>query len=636
MKTTEQLEDELARANERLTGLDRMLCESRETEQALRKSEERYRNLVENTSDWIWETDKNFRCTYTNSRIRDVLGFEPEEILGKAPTEFMLTEDADLAGPFLDKLLLKPRAFFGLESRQLNKDGSTRCLEVSIVPVFNEDQSLAGFRGVTRDITIRKKMEEDLQTAEERFRLVSQAANDAIYDWNIVSGTLWLSESYHLILDFQENMNHFKWWKTRLHPADRKRIMTRLRSIQKSLSDVWMEEYRFRRADGRYIYIIDRGQIIRNEKGRPVRIVGSLRDVTSRKLAEEALASSEENYRRLIEDSPIGIIVYSPHGTIIMGNRRAQLLLETSEADMLGKSPHQPAWKLVRTDGRPMSPDEHPVSLAIARNAPVNDILIAVIRPVSETTGWFLVNAQPQWDQEGNLLRVIESFIDITMRINTLEALSKSEAKYRFLTERTSDIVWTLDNNLFFTYISPSVKRALDYSQAELLGHNVSEFMPPETFDRVKEILNEEIIPGQQSPVDPNRNITIDTVLLHKNGSVVWFENIVGFIRDKEDNVTGIYGVSRNVNEYKLAQEEKEKLISELKQALAEVKTLSGLLPICSSCKKIRDDRGYWNQLEGYITDHSEALFSHSLCPDCAEKLYEDIDLFKIKNRQKI
>ena len=73
---------------------------------------------------------------------------------------------------------------------------------------------------------------------------------------------------------------------------------------------------------------------------------------------------------------------------------------------------------------------------------------------------------------------------------------------------------------------------------------------------------------------------------------------------------------------------EREHLISELKDALAEVKTLSGLLPICSFCKKIRDDKGYWNQLESYIRDHSEAEFSHSVCRDCAKKHYPEFDIY--------
>ena len=77
----------------------------------------------------------------------------------------------------------------------------------------------------------------------------------------------------------------------------------------------------------------------------------------------------------------------------------------------------------------------------------------------------------------------------------------------------------------------------------------------------------------------------------------------------------------------KIKQKDREKSASivELHKALVEVKTLSGFLPICASCKKIRDDKGYWNQIEAYISEHSEAEFSHGICPECTKKLYPDI-----------
>lgn len=75
----------------------------------------------------------------------------------------------------------------------------------------------------------------------------------------------------------------------------------------------------------------------------------------------------------------------------------------------------------------------------------------------------------------------------------------------------------------------------------------------------------------------------------------------------------------------RLADEEKSKIIADLREALAKVKTLSGFLPICASCKKIRDDKGYWNQIEAYLSEHSAAEFSHGICPECLEKLYPDL-----------
>lgn len=82
------------------------------------------------------------------------------------------------------------------------------------------------------------------------------------------------------------------------------------------------------------------------------------------------------------------------------------------------------------------------------------------------------------------------------------------------------------------------------------------------------------------------------------------------------------------IAERKTVEKEREQLISELQEALSEVKKLSGMLPICSHCKKIRDDKGYWNQVESYIGSHSEAEFSHSICPACAKKFYPDIPIY--------
>ncbi len=102
------------------------------------------------------------------------------------------------------------------------------------------------------------------------------------------------------------------------------------------------------------------------------------------------------------------------------------------------------------------------------------------------------------------------------------------------------------------------------------------------------------------------------------------------FIEKKETTTLSSANMSlqREINERKRVEEEREKLIHELQEALDKVKTLSGLLPICSSCKKIRDDNGYWNQIEVYIRDHSEADFSHSICPVCVKELYLDLEIY--------
>jgi hypothetical protein len=93
---------------------------------------------------------------------------------------------------------------------------------------------------------------------------------------------------------------------------------------------------------------------------------------------------------------------------------------------------------------------------------------------------------------------------------------------------------------------------------------------------------------------------------------------------DADGKTIGFQGTIRDITEHSQIEEERERLILELQKTIFQVKTLSGLLPICASCKKIRDDKGYWNQIESYIREHSEAEFSHSMCPDCARRLYPE------------
>jgi PAS domain S-box-containing protein len=94
---------------------------------------------------------------------------------------------------------------------------------------------------------------------------------------------------------------------------------------------------------------------------------------------------------------------------------------------------------------------------------------------------------------------------------------------------------------------------------------------------------------------------------------------------DAKNEMIGIVESFQDISKRKRAENAKEELVGELQQALDEVNLLSGFLPICASCKKIRDDKGYWNQIESYIRDHSQVEFSHSICPDCAEELYPDL-----------
>jgi PAS domain S-box-containing protein len=145
------------------------------TEEALRASEERFRSLVESTSDWIWQVDQNAVYTYISPKIKDILGYEPEEVLGKTPFELMPKEEARKMTKFFEETVKKQSSFSGLENWNVHKNGTLILLETSGVPIKNEKGDLVGYRGVDRDVTKRKKAEEELR--QSRTKLQEYATN---------------------------------------------------------------------------------------------------------------------------------------------------------------------------------------------------------------------------------------------------------------------------------------------------------------------------------------------------------------------------------------------------------------------------------------------------------------------------
>lgn len=131
-------------------------------------TEARYHSLVEITSDWIWEVDPNGRYTYSNRIVEDILGYKPQEIIGRTPFELMPIDEAKRLTRIFCEIAKDRKAFTNLENINLHKSGRKVVLETSGVPVFDENGAFRGFRGIDRDITIRKQLEKDLMKAQGR------------------------------------------------------------------------------------------------------------------------------------------------------------------------------------------------------------------------------------------------------------------------------------------------------------------------------------------------------------------------------------------------------------------------------------------------------------------------------------
>ncbi len=209
---------------------------------------------------------------------------------------------------------------------------------------------------------------------------------------------------------------------------------------------------------------------------------------------------------------------------------------------------------------------------------------------------------------------------------NKIEEL---EEKHRVIADNLIDAIWTLDvDTLKFDYITPSIERISGYTADEYMNFTIQERLTPESFQKVAAVLAEDI-PKFEQGVKAIR--TLEVELIHKNGDIYWAEIRARFIKEAGKSLK-ILGATREITEQKKAEQQQNALIHKLGEALAEkerllkeVKVLKGLLPICSGCKRIRDENGKWWPLDAYVRERTDADFTHTICPGCEDVFFSDL-----------
>jgi PAS domain S-box-containing protein len=275
----------------------RDITERRRAEEALRESEERYRHLVDSSNDWVWEANADGAYTYAGPQCREILGYEPSELIGKKRFDLMPPEEARRVAAIFVAITAERKVFRGLENTNLHRDGRLVVLETNGAPVIDNQGSLLGYRGMDRDITERKQTENAVRESEQRFRLVANTAPVMIW----TSGTDKLRNYFNQPwLEFTGRSLEAQLgngWEDGVHQEDLKRCLdVYIQAFDRRES--FQMQYRLRRHDGEYRWIVDIGAPRFNPDGSFAGYIGSCIDITDRKRTEEALANMG---RRLIE-----------------------------------------------------------------------------------------------------------------------------------------------------------------------------------------------------------------------------------------------------------------------------------------------------------------------------------------------
>lgn len=333
--------------------------------------------------------------------------------------------------------------------------------------------------------------------------------------------------------------------------------------------------------------------------------LSTYQDITDERRMEDGMRGSEQRYRLMFETSPIPTLVYDDESLAILavsdvtlshyGYSREEFLgmtikelrpaedvpdlmkhLATTKSDVR----HSGIWRHTKKDGTIMTVDVR-----------------------SHAIPW-----------EGHQARLV-LIHDGTVQQRIEEELRIQKAYFERLFNAMPEGVALIDGSGTIRNINRAYEHLFGFTREEVLGRNVTSIQVPEKYvGEVKDSL-EAVMSGV--------GISLETERMKKDGTPMDL-SIIATPVDLGTDERMVYAIYRDITQRKRSEKEREELIEQLQKAIAEVKTLSGLLPVCAWCKKVRDDQGYYHQLETYIAAHSGATFTHGICPDCLESMNEE------------
>jgi PAS domain S-box-containing protein len=332
------------------------------------------------------------------------------------------------------------------------------------------------------------------------------------------------------------------------------------------------------------------------------------KDAEERQNTEEQIKKQTEFLNLVLESLS--------HPFYVIDVENYSVTLANSAAQMEHLTGRSTCYALTHKRDRPCHSAEHPCPLEIIKRTQKPVVVEHIHFNKDGQPRNVEVHAYPIFDNHGKLSQMIEYSLDITDRKRMEAALKDSEMKFRSVTQSAIDAIISSDKTGNIVFWNPAAEKMFGYAENEIIGQPLTVLMPEHLrAAHLKGVANH-LAAGESRIIEK----TVEVVGLKKDGMEFPIElSISSWQASNEIFFTGII---RDISERKQIENERDQLIADLQRSLAEVKTLSGLLPICSSCKKIRDDKGYWNQIEGYIHKHSDATFSHGICPECTKKLY--------------
>jgi PAS domain S-box-containing protein len=330
--------------------------------------------------------------------------------------------------------------------------------------------------------------------------------------------------------------------------------------------------------------------------------------------------SKKDFFQTLIQNSSDVITILSIDETILYESPSINRILGYDQNELIGRN----FCEMIHAD------DLQRVRNAFAEVVRQRDLtLSADFHFLHKDGSWRVLSAMGSNQLDNPLISgIVLNSRDVTERKQIEENLRQSEERFRRIFDDSPLGIIIVSSSYNILKANKAFCEMLGYTSEELVGRSMRELTHLEDINK-----SEEAVQKALKGKIPLYNL--EKRYVKKNQESLWVELTTTMIHDQEGKVAYILGMVKDISERKVAERDREELISQLQESLAKIKTLRGLIPICAWCKKIRDDEGYWTRVESYIREHADVSFTHCICPTCLNKedpaAYKEIFGDKIK-----
>ncbi len=512
----------------------------RRAERKLLESETTLRSVLENGQDGFYRTDAKGLIVWASPAAYRMLGYDDSSSMIGQPVTMLYRRSEDR-----ERLLEILNAHGKAEDFEVDlrhRDGSVVTVSVNSNYFRNERGEINGVEGAFRNVTARKAAIDALKESEQKFREALQNSRDILYRLNLARGTYdYISEGVRDILGYspaEMTAMGIEVLRGAVHPSDVERLgRQRERFVKSSVEETPSQttEYRMKRKDGQYRWLSDSRTLVRDDNGVPSYIIGTVRDTTERRLADEALVESEAKYRAVMEQSSDCIYLVTVESRrLLEANVAMQRLLGYSSEEMRALT----VYDFIAHD-----PDD------------IDDKIEQVV------TGRETVFTDRQWRSKDG------TKIDVEVGVNTIEfrgevvmcvvgrdltqrkaaeaALKRSEDEYRLLVENVDASIAVFDWDGKFLFVNDIGAAALRTTAAELLGKTQWDAFPSEIADIQMRVIREVI--DTEEPLSAETETAL-------GGRMYWYSTNVQPFRDALGRVSGAMVIAHDVTERRLAE----------------------------------------------------------------------------------